>query len=180
MSESAPFVVSFETTRGSFEVTVHPEWAPLGAERVRELVNDGFFEGARFFRVISGFMVQFGLSGDPERDEKWRGQPLEDDPVTQSNQRGRLTFATAGPNSRTTQLFINFADNAALDQQGFSPVGEVTKGMEEVVDQLYAQYGEGHPQGRGPSQMKIRMEGNAYLEANFPELDHIKSARIQA
>ena len=165
------FNVLFETSKGAFTVQVNQDWAPLGAQRFRQLVDEGFFEGCRFFRNVTGFMVQFGINGDPAVAAEWRRRTIADDPVGQSNTRGRITFATAGPNSRTTQLFINFGDNSGLDRQGFSPFGEVIEGM-EVVDALYADYGE------SPDQGQIQYEGNAYLEKSFPKLDYIQKATI--
>jgi peptidyl-prolyl cis-trans isomerase A (cyclophilin A) len=178
--ERAPdtFRVKFETSKGDFVVQVHKDWSPNGAERFFQLVQSGFYDSARFFRVISGFMAQFGIAGDPAVQAKWRPQSIEDDPVKQSNTRGRITFAkTSAPNSRTTQLFINLVDNANLDASGFAPFGEVVSGM-EVVDQLYAGYGEGAPRGSGPAQETIQTMGNAYLEKDFPRLDFIKKASI--
>jgi peptidyl-prolyl cis-trans isomerase A (cyclophilin A) len=158
-------------------VEVHRDWAPRGADRFYNLVKNGFFDNARFFRVIEGFMVQFGINGDPNIAAVWRDADIKDDPVKQSNQRGTITFATAGPNTRTTQVFINFGDNAALDGQGFSPFGKVVSGM-EVVDKLYGGYGEGAPNGNGPDQGLVQSQGNAYLEQDFPKLDFIKTATI--
>src|ERR1700693_1457523 len=179
LNEKAPavFKVKFDTSRGAFVVEVHRDWAPNGADRFYNLVKNGFYDNARFFRVISGFMVQFGIHGDPKIWSVWREARIKDDPVKQSNGRGYITFATAGPNTRTTQVFINFADNAALDRQGFAPFGKVVSGM-TVVDALYADYGEGAPRGRGPSQDRIQREGNAYLTAEFANLDYIKKATI--
>jgi peptidyl-prolyl cis-trans isomerase A (cyclophilin A) len=179
--EHAPdsFRVKFETSKGDVVVQVTKEWAPLGAQRFFELVQSGFFDNARFFRVISGFMVQFGIAGDPSVQAKWRPMQIQDDPVKQSNTRGKITFAKTGmPNSRTTQLFINLVDNARLDASGFAPFGEVVSGM-DVVDRLYAGYGEGAPGGNGPVQDQIQSMGNAYLEKDFPQLDFIKKATIQ-
>jgi peptidyl-prolyl cis-trans isomerase A (cyclophilin A) len=177
MNQTAPttFKVRFETSKGDFIVEVQRGWAPAGADRFYNLVKNGFYDGARFFRVISGFMAQFGINGDPKVSAVWREQRIKDDPVQQSNTRGFIAYAMAGPNTRTTQLFINYGDNSRLDQRGFAPFGRVIAGM-EVVDQLYAAYGEGAPQGRGPSQVRIQQEGNAYLTSSFPELDYIKKA----
>ncbi|HWH67913.1 MAG TPA: peptidylprolyl isomerase, partial [Candidatus Sulfotelmatobacter sp.] len=141
------------------------------------LVRSGFFKDVAFFRVIPGFMCQFGIHGDPSVSAKWRSAKIPDDPVKGSNTRGTITFATAGPNTRTTQLFINFADNSNLDGMGFSPFGKVTEGM-DVVDKIYSGYGEGAPRGHGPDQGRIQMEGNAYLKKDFPNLDYIKAATI--
>jgi len=172
------FKVRFSTTQGDFVVRVAPDWAPLGAARFRELVEGKFYDGARFFRVLPGFVAQFGINGDPAVSKRWDKTEIKDDPVKQSNTRGRITFATGGPDTRTTQVFINFSDkNARLDSKGFSPFGEVVEGM-EVVERLHSGYGEGAPQGKGPDQDRIEKEGNAYLERDFPKLDFIKTARI--
>jgi peptidyl-prolyl cis-trans isomerase A (cyclophilin A) len=180
LTEQAPAVykAKFDTSKGAFVVEVHRDWAPNGADRFYNLVKNGFFDNARFFRVISGFMVQFGISADPKISTPWRDANIKDDPVKQSNKRGFITFATAGPNTRTTQVFINFADNGPLDRQGFSPFGQVVSGM-NVVDSLYNEYGEGAPRGRGPDQGRIQREGNAYLEKDFPKLDFIKKATLE-
>ena len=170
--------VKFETSKGDFIVQVHREWAPLGAERFIELVKSGFYDNARFFRVVAGFMVQFGITGDPNVQAKWREAVIQDDPVTQSNTRGKLSFATKGPGSRTSQVFINLVNNARLDASGFAPFAEVVSGM-EVVDQLYSGYGDGAPRGSGPDQNLIQTQGNAYLERDFPRLDFIKKASME-
>lgn len=173
----AIYKVRFDTSKGPFVLEVHRDWAPNGADRFYNLVKNGFFDNDRFFRVISGFMVQFGINGDPRISAVWHDANISDDPVRQGNQRGYITFATAGPDTRTTQVFINYADNRALDRQGFSPFGRVISGM-NVVDALYAGYGEGAPQGEGPEQGRIQKEGNAYLMSNFPKLDYVKKATI--
>jgi peptidyl-prolyl cis-trans isomerase A (cyclophilin A) len=179
VNRTAPptFKTKFETSKGDFVVQVNREWAPMGADRFFNLVQHGFFDGARFFRVIPGFMAQFGINGDPKVSAAWRNQRIKDDPVKQSNTRGFVSFATSGPNSRTTQLFINYGDNARLDMMGFAPFGRVIEGM-EVVEQLYSGYGEGVPQGKGPNQARIQQEGNDYLNREFPRLDYIKKATI--
>lgn len=179
LNEQAPqkYQVAFETTQGNFVLDVERDWAPLGADRFFNLVKSGFYNGARFFRVLPGFVVQFGLPGDPALGQAWRSARISDDPVKQSNQPGYVTFATAGPNTRTTQVFINLGNNRSLDSMGFAPFGRVTVGM-DVVGKLYSGYGEGAPQGRGPEQGRITSEGNAYLEKQFPKLDYIKSATI--
>jgi peptidyl-prolyl cis-trans isomerase A (cyclophilin A) len=175
---AAEFKVRFSTTQGDFVLRVVREWAPLGADRFQTLVESGFYDGARFFRVLPGFVAQFGINGDPLITKKWDKTEIKDDPVKRSNTRGRITFATGGPDTRTTQVFINFSDkNARLDSKGFSPFGEVIEGM-EVVEKLHSGYGEGAPSGKGPDQDRIEKEGNAYLERDFPKLDFIKSARI--
>lgn len=177
--EKAPerFKVRFETTKGDFELDVHREWAPRGADRFYNLVQIGFFEDIALFRVIEGFMAQFGIHGDPPVASKWREARIKDDPVKESNRRGRISFATAGPNTRTTQLFINFGNNSSLDGMGFAPFGEVTEGM-KVVGSVYKGYGEGAPQGAGPNQMRVQSQGNKYLKADFPKLDYIRQAEI--
>jgi len=162
---------------GEIVIEVHPEWAPIGAERFTYLTKKGLFDGCRFFRVIPGFVAQFGINGDPKTAAIWKGNAIADDPVTQTNARGTVVFATAGPNSRTTQLFINFNDNTFLDRSGFSPIGKVVKGM-DVVDALYSGYGEGAPRGKGPNQIKVQLQGNAYLEKEFPLLSYINKAKI--
>lgn len=177
MSAPGVFRVRFETTAGPFVVEARRAWAPRGVDRFRELVEAGFYDGARFFRVIEGFVAQFGLSGDPEVDAVWRERPIRDDPVEASNVRGVVTFASAGPGTRTTQLFVNLVDNVTLDRMGFAPIGEVVEGM-DAVDALHAEYGEGAPGGGGPDQSRIVAEGNAYLERDFPALDHVVRAEI--
>jgi len=167
----AEFKVSFTTTAGNFVVVVHRDWAPLGADRFYNLVRRGFFTNAAFFRVVPGFVVQFGLNADPAINHAWHDANIHDDPVKQSNKRGALVFATAGPNTRTTQLFINFADNTRLDGMGFAPFAEVTEGM-DVVDKIYSGYGE------QPQQDRITDQGDAYLSKNFPKIDKIKLARV--
>jgi peptidyl-prolyl cis-trans isomerase A (cyclophilin A) len=177
--EEAPatYKVNFETSKGAFVIEVTRAWAPRGADRFYNLVKNGFFTDVRFFRVIPGFMAQFGIHGDPEVAKAWMGARFNDDPVKESNKRGYITFATAGPNTRTTQFFINFGDNAMLDKQGFAPFGRVASGM-DVVDKIYGGYGEGAPRGKGPDQGRVQAEGNAYLNKDFPRLDYIKSATI--
>jgi len=177
--ETAPdlYKVKFETTEGDVVLTVHREWSPKGADRFYNLVQIGYFTDIAFFRVIDGCMTQFGIHGDPRVSKAWENASITDDPVVKSNHRGMVSFATSGPNTRTTQMFINVADNARLDPMGFSAFAEVTEGM-EVVDKLYSGYGEGAPRGRGPFQGRIQSHGNAYLKADFPELDYLKSASI--
>ena len=179
-TETAPaeYKVKFETTQGDFVVLVHREWAPGGADRFYNLVKAGFYDNCKFFRTIEGFMVQFGISAYPAVSEVWREARIDDDPVKEHNTRGRITFATSGKNSRTSQVFINFVDNSKLDPMGFAPFGEVVEGMENV-DKLYNGYGEGAPRGRGPDQGRIQKRGNAYLDAKFPKLDGIVKATIQ-
>jgi len=180
LREQAPpvYKAKFDTTKGVFVIEVQRDWAPNGADRFYNLVKNGFYDNVRFFRVISGFMVQFGIHGDPKVSAPWREAQLKDDPVKQSNKRGYITYAMAGPNTRTSQVFINFGDNASLDSQGFSPFGRVVTGM-EVVDKLNAEYGEGAPRGRGHDQSRMQMEGNAYLTKDFGRLDYVKKATIE-
>jgi peptidyl-prolyl cis-trans isomerase A (cyclophilin A) len=165
------FRVAFETTRGSFVVDVIRAWSPRGVDRFHELVNAGYFTDIAFFRVLPGFVAQFGMHGDPDIHRRWDAKPILDDPVAQSNKRGTIVFATSGPNTRRNQFFINYSDNARLDGLGFSPFGRVVEGM-SVVDSIYAGYGE------TPDQSRVAAEGNAYLKRTFPRLDYIKSARI--
>src|SRR3989454_5906953 len=174
LTEQAPekFKAKFDTSKGAFVVEVHRDWAPKGADRFYNLVKNGFFDDTRFFRVVPDFMVQFGLNGDPNIQKNWANANIPDDPVKQSNKKGYITFATRGANTRTTQLFINFKDNAGLDRQGFAPFGEVVSGM-DVVEKINSQYGE------RPVQGSIQTEGNAYLNKEFPKLDYIKKATIQ-
>jgi peptidyl-prolyl cis-trans isomerase A (cyclophilin A) len=180
LNEKAPatYKVKFDTSKGTFVVEVHRDWAPNGADRFYNLVKNGFYNDTRFFRVISGFMVQFGINGNPQISKVWREANIKDDPVKTSNKRGMITFATAGPDTRTTQVFIDFGNNAGLDDQGFAPFGQVASGM-EVVDQLFAGYGEGAPRGDGPDQGLVQSQGNAYLKKDFPKLDYIKTATIE-
>jgi peptidyl-prolyl cis-trans isomerase A (cyclophilin A) len=180
LKEKAPdtFKARFDTSKGVFVIEVTRAWAPNGADRFYNLVKNGYFDECRFFRVISGFMVQFGINGDPALNSVWNVAAIKDDPVQESNKRGFVTFATSGANSRTTQVFINYNDrNMRLDESGFAPFGKVVEGM-EVVDKLYSGYGEGAPQGRGPDQGRAQGEGNAYLTKSFPNLDYIKTATI--
>lgn len=172
--EKAPenFRVKFETSKGDFVIEVNRSWSPNGADHFYQLVKSGFYEGARFFRVVPGFMVQFGIAGDPQVQAKWRDKTIQDDRVTQSNKKGYVTFAKTGqPNSRSTQIFINYADNSFLDNQGFSPFGRVVEGM-DVVEKINAEYRE------RPDQSQIQRRGNEYLNAEFPRLDYIEKAQI--
>ena len=179
VNEKAPdtFKAKFETNEGTFVIEVTRAWAPLGADRFYNLVRNGYFTDVRFFRAIKGFMVQFGIHGDPKLSAVWRDARIKDDPVTQSNSRGMVTFAMGGKDTRTTQLFINLVDNANLDKMGFPPFGKVIEGM-DVVDKLHTGYGEGAPRGTVPDQTRVQMEGNAYLAKSFPELDYITKASI--
>lgn len=169
----ATYRVSFATTRGTFVLTVHRAWSPRGADRFYNLARAHFFDGVTFFRVVKGFVVQFGISPDPKVSKAWQTATIKDDPVKESNAPGTITFADAGPDTRTTQVFVNLGNNAALDTQGFSPFGRVTSGM-SVVNKLYGGYGE-QPTGH---QQEITTQGNAYLRKSFPKLDSIKTARI--
>lgn len=165
------YKVKFETTKGNVVIEVHPEWAPLGAAQFKKAVEAGVYNDAKFFRVVPGFMVQFGIPADPKVAAEWRAKQIKDDKVTQSNTKGYVTFATAGPNTRTSQVFINFGNNSFLDGQGFAPFGKVVEGM-DVVESINAEYGERPDQGR------IQSQGNAYLTAQFPNIDGIIKATI--
>jgi cyclophilin family peptidyl-prolyl cis-trans isomerase len=179
MTQTAPatFKAKFQTTAGNFTVEAQRDWAPRGVDRFYNLVKNGFYDGTCVFRVISGFMAQFGIHGEPKVSAAWRQERIQDDPVKQSNKRGYLSYAMAGPNTRTTQLFINYTDNSRLDQMGFAPIGRVVEGM-DVVDRFYAGYGEGAPQGKGPDQGRLQAEGREYLTKNFSQLTCITKASI--
>lgn len=172
------FVVELQTTKGPIRLDVNRAWAPKGVDRFYNLVKAGYYSDVAFFRVIPGFMAQVGLHGDPAINRTWRSANIADDPVKQSNTRGMVSFATAGPNTRTTQFFINFGDNNRLDGMGFSPFARVQADSMKTVDSLHGGYGEGAPRGRGPSQARIHAEGNSYLKADFPELDYIQKAIV--
>ena len=178
-TEVAPseFTVTFETTKGPFAVRVLRRWAPYGADRFYNLVRMGYYNDVAFFRAIDGFMVQFGIHGQPNVNAAWREARIPDDPNRESNRAGTLTFATSGPGSRTVQLFVNTTDNSRLDGMGFAPFGEVIQGM-QVVHALYNGYGEGAPMGRGPSQNELQLQGNDYLRQQFPKLDYIQRVRL--
>ena len=179
-TEKAPdkFKAKFTTTKGDFVIEVTRSWAPNGADRFYNLLKLGYYDNTKFFRVVDGFMVQWGIHGDPQVNGAWFRATIADDPVVKSNKRGFVSFATSGKDSRTTQIFINFEDkNARLDKMGFSPFGEVVEGM-KVVDSLFKGYGEGAPGGKGPNQGRIQSEGNSYLDAEFPKLDSVKEAKI--
>ncbi len=171
------FVARFETTKGSFDVMIHRDWAPRGADRVYGLVTHRYYDGARFFRAVPNFVVQFGLAAQPAVTAAVRERRIADDSVRRSNVRGTLSFAAAGPNTRTAQLFINLRDNQRLDRLGFAVTGQVVQGM-DVVDSLYTGYGEGAPRGQGPTQDRITREGEAYLSRDFPLLDQIREVRV--
>jgi peptidyl-prolyl cis-trans isomerase A (cyclophilin A) len=164
--------VKFATTHGDFVVEVHRAWAPLGADRFYNLVVNNFFTDAAFFRYVPNFIVQFGLPANPAIGRVWQSANIKDDPVKHGNTKGTLVFATAGPNTRTTQFFINFADNTPLDAQGFAAFGQVVSGM-NIAEGLYSGYGE------KPSQDAITTQGKAYLDKNFPKIDSIKSTTIE-
>jgi peptidyl-prolyl cis-trans isomerase A (cyclophilin A) len=166
------FKTQFTTTKGVFVIEVHRDWSPLGADRFYNLVKNGFLNNAHFFRVVPGFVVQFGLSPSPAVNKVWKDTVIQDDPVKQTNTKGTVTFASRGPNTRTSQLFINLGENGRLDGMGFSPFGKITEGM-DVVEKLYTGYGEAPDQGR------IQTEGKPYLDKNFPLLDSIKLARVE-
>lgn len=169
---------AFDTSKGPFVIQVTRAWAPRGADRFFELAKSGFYDGDRFFRVLPRFVVQFGINGDPAISRLWSSMRIPDDPVKHSNTRGTITFATSGPQSRTTQVFINLRDNARLDDSGFAPFGEVVSGM-DTVERLYSGYGECAPRGAGPDQTKIELEGNSYLEGHFPRLDSVRKLLVE-
>jgi len=174
LKETAPatYRANFDTSAGAIVIEVHRDWAPLGADRFYNLVKNGFFDNARFFRVVPNFMVQFGMNGDPAVTAAWQGATLKDEPTKETNKKGYVTFAKTGaPNSRGTQVFINFKDNGFLDSQGFAPFGQVVSGM-DVAEKITSQYGE------SPNQGRITVEGNAYLTKEFPKLDYIRKATI--
>lgn len=181
MNQKAPdvFKAKFTTSQGDFTVEAHRNWSPNGADRFFNLVTNGFYNDCRFFRVMPGFMAQVGVSGDPRISVVWGAATIPDDPVIQGNQRGLVTFAkTNAPNSRSTQIFINFADNPNLDASGFAAFGRIDDAGMKVVDKLYGGYGDGAPKGAGPDQRRLKSDGNAYLLKNFPKLDYIKKAVI--
>lgn len=179
-TETAPasYRVRLETSEGDVVIEVHRNWAPLGADRFYNLVRGGFYDDARIYRVVDGFMAQFGLNGDPYVNQAWKTQYLVDDPVAQSNTRGRVAFAKGGVHTRTTELFISYKDNSALDAEGFAPIGEVVEGM-DVVDSFHSAYGDGPPRGEGPYQAMAQARGNDYLDAEFPELTRIVRASVE-
>ena len=182
LKEQAPatYKARFDTSAGVFVIQVNRDWAPLGADRFYNLVKSGFYDDARFFRAISGFMVQFGIHADPAISAAWRNARIGVDSVKQGNKPMRITYAMGGsPDTRTTQVFINFVDNSSgLDKLGFASFGEVVEGQ-DVVKKIFTGYGEGAPRGKGPEQGRIQMEGNAYLNKEFPKLDYIKKATIE-
>ena len=175
------FVVTFETSRGEILVSAHRDWSPLGVDRLHFLVTHGYYDGARFFRVVPGFVVQWGIAGDPALSSVWGERRLPDEPVKQSNTRGRVSYARSGPNTRSVQLYINTGANPRLDTTstfGFPPIGQVRSGI-ELVDSMYAEYScRRGSQGTCPSQDSIEVNGNAYLGRVYPKLDYIKRARV--
>lgn len=171
------FDVAFYTSKGPITARIRRAWAPLGSDRLYHAVGARYYDGVRFYRVIPGFMAQFGFHGDPAVNRAWEAHPLRDDPVKMSNTKGMVTFANRGPSSRTVQLFFNSANNPQLDGMGFAPIGSVTAGM-AAVEALYSGYGEGAPRGNGPDQAQLAAQGNAYLTKSFPKLDRIDSARV--
>jgi peptidyl-prolyl cis-trans isomerase A (cyclophilin A) len=178
-TDTAPavFRVRVETSEGDFLVDVYRSWAPLGADRFYNLVAAGYFDDTRIYRVLDGFVAQFGLNGDPWVNQAWKTEFLVDDPVVRENTRGRVTFAKGGRHSRTTEVFVNLRDNTQLDANQFAPFGEVVEGM-DVVDRFYAAYGDGPPRGEGPYQAMVEARGNAYLDEEFPELTRIVRASL--
>lgn len=180
LTETAPasFRVRMETSAGEVVLLVHRDWAPLGVDRFYNLVKNGFFDDTRVYRVLDGFMAQFGMNGDPRVNMAWRNKVIVDDAVAHSNTRGTVSLAKGGPHSRTTEVFINYRDNASLDERGFAPIAEVVEGM-EVVDGFYKEYGDGPPRGEGPYQAQVQAQGNAYLDVSFPELTRIERVLIE-
>jgi len=178
-TETAPasYQVTLETSAGDVVIQVHRDWAPLGADRFYNLTKGGFYDDTRVYRVVENFMAQFGLNGDPYVNQVWKTEFLVDDPLVESNTRGRVAFAKGGRHSRTTEVFISYKDNSSLDAQGFAPIGEVIEGM-EVVDAFYTDYGDGPPRGEGPYQAMAVARGNEYLDADFPELTRILSVVV--
>jgi peptidyl-prolyl cis-trans isomerase A (cyclophilin A) len=179
LAKPAPdsFRVAFSTSKGRFVITAVRAWAPRGVDRFYYLANNGYYDGTKFFRNLSNFMAQVGIHGDPAVNAVWTRMTIQDDSVAQSNVRGTVSFATGGPNTRITQIFINKRDNSRLDAMGFAPIGTVSDGM-HVIDALYTGYGEGPPTGSGPDQSRIEREGNRYLNNRYPRLDSIISTRV--
>ena len=173
-AETAPprFQVKIETSEGNVVIDIHRRWAPLGADRFYSLVRGGYYDDTRIYRVVEGFMAQFGLNGNPYVSQVWKSEFLVDDPVIETNTRGRVAFAKGGRHTRTTEVFISYKDNVALDGEGFAPFGEVIEGM-DVVDAFYAGYGDGPPRGDGPYQAMAAARGNDYLDTQFLSLIHI-------
>ena len=180
LTETAPatFRVRLTTSAGEVVLLVHRDWAPLGVDRFYNLVKNGFYDDVRVYRVLDGFMAQFGLNGDPRVNMAWKSRVIVDDPVAHTNARGTVSFAKGSVHTRTTEVFINYRDNASLDERGFAPIAEVVEGM-DVVDAFYKEYGDGPPRGDGPYQAQAQAQGNAYLDASFPELTRIERAVIE-
>lgn len=178
-AETAPdeYRVTLQTSEGDVVIQVYREWAPLGADRFYNLAKGGFYDDARIYRVVPGFMAQFGLNPDPYVNQAWKSEFLVDDPVVETNTRGRVAFAKGGRHTRTTEVFISYRDNSSLDAQGFAPFGEVVEGM-DVVDRFYGEYGDGPPRGDGPYQAMAAARGNAYLDEEFPELTEIVDVTV--
>jgi len=166
----------FETSRGDFVVEATRAWAPRGADRFHELLRMYYFDEGRFFRVLPGFIAQFGIHKDFDVHAKWRELVIADDPSKEKNLRGTLTFAQSGPNTRATEVFINLKDNPDLDEQGFTPFGKIVEGV-DIIDTLYSGYGELGPKGKGPDAGRAENEANEYIVPRFPQLDYIKRAR---
>jgi peptidyl-prolyl cis-trans isomerase A (cyclophilin A) len=162
---------------GSFTIEIREDWAPIGAERFKTLVETTFYDKCRIFRVLPKFVSQWGIAENPLVQAEWNSQPLQDDPVLMSNKKGTLSFATAGANTRTTQVFINTVENKRLDKMGFAPFGNVIEGM-NIVDMFYSGYGEGAPEGNGPSQSKMEDRGAAYVDKNFPKLSYFEKVEF--
>jgi len=179
-AEPAPqlFTVKLDTSKGPVVVELHRDWAPIGVDHFYTLVKTGFYDDVRFHRVARNFVVQFGINGNPQTNHLWSTAELPDDAVKQHNRKGTLTYATRGPNTRTTQLFFNLKDNLGLDDQGFAPIGQVSSGM-DIVESFYDSYGDMPPRGQGPNPGLIETQGNEYLQSRFPRLDYIKKAAIQ-
>jgi peptidyl-prolyl cis-trans isomerase A (cyclophilin A) len=179
-TETAPerFRATFTTSEGDVVIEVHREWAPLGADRFYNLAKGGFYDDTRIYRVLENFMAQWGLNGDPYVNREWKSEFLVDDPVVMSNTRGRVAFAKGGRHTRTTEVFISYKDNSALDEEGFTPFGEVVEGM-DVVDTFYSAYGDGPPRGEGPYQAMAAARGNEYFDEEFPELSRIVSVTVE-
>ena len=171
------FRVNLDTSKGAVVLEITRAWAPLGVQHFYELVNNGYYDGDRFYRVVPRFVVQFGINGDPKVSQLWSTLRIPDDPVKQKNRKGAVTFATSGPGARTTQIFVNMRDNLPLDRQGFAPIGRVAEGM-DVLERLYS-YGDMPPRGGGPDGAEIERQGNVYLDNHYPRLDYIKKATVQ-
>ncbi|MBK5294797.1 MAG: peptidylprolyl isomerase [Acidobacteriia bacterium] len=172
------YKVKVATSKGDFVIEVHRDWAPQGADHFFELLQTRFYDGVRFHRVVRGFVCQFGINANPKLQQIWGSASIPDDPVKQKNKRGTISYAKLGPNSRTTQIFINLADNALLDSTGFAPIGKVVEGM-DVVGKLYFAYGEVAPRGGGPDPTQIELRGNVYLDRSYPRLDSILRATLE-